>query len=334
MKGSQQIVPISAEILTQAKKSELSKVSEKMLPRFKKGLIPVILAAGLTPAWQQILSFRRFIPGEVNRAQQAVWCGSGKVLNVGCALHHLGVKSKTLCLAGGIAGEQICADFQKMTIPVRWVKSRIPTRVCTTILDETTKTTTELVENSNSIPPEELDLFLDAFVEESASVQVVVLSGSLPAGAPPDFYRRMLEKTSAKAVLDVRGPELKAALQMRPYVVKPNREELARTVGRDLASEQDLVAAMSELRDQGAEWVVVSHGSGPLMALGPDGLIRIEIPIIDVCNPIGCGDCLAAGIAAGIDRQWTMHESLNLGVRAAAENARVLLPARNLSRLP
>ena len=50
----------------------------------------MILAAGLTPAWQQILSFRRFIPGEVNRAEQSIWCGSGKVLNVGCALHHLG----------------------------------------------------------------------------------------------------------------------------------------------------------------------------------------------------------------------------------------------------
>ena len=294
----------------------------------------MILAAGLTPAWQQILSFRRFIPGEVNRAQRAVWCGSGKVLNVGCALNQLGVQSKTLCLVGGVAGEQICADFQAMKIPVRWVKSRIPTRVCTTILDETTKTTTELVENSNSIPPEELNLFFDAFVEEAVSPQVVVLSGSLPAGAPPEFYHRILEKTSAKAVLDIQGKELEAALQMRPYVVKPNREELARTVGRDIDSEHDLVAAMSELRDRGAEWVVVSQGAGPLMALGPDGLIRIEIPKIDVCNPIGCGDCLAAGIAAGIDRQLTMQESLNLGIRAATENARELLPARNLSRLP
>ena len=293
----------------------------------------MILAAGLTPAWQQILSFSRFIPGEVNRAQQAFWCGSGKVLNVGCALHHLGVQSKTLCLVGGVPGEQICADFEKMKIPVRWVKSPIPTRVCTTILDETTKITTELVENSNSIPEEELGLFVEAFVEESASAQVVVLSGSLPAGAPPDFYRRLLDKTSAKAVLDIRGPELDAVLQKRPYLVKPNREELAKTVGRDLASGSDLVAAMSELRQRGAEWVVVSQGAGPLLALGPDGLIQIEIPTIDVCNPIGCGDCLAAGIAAGIDRNLSIYGSLVLGIRAAAENASVLLPARNLSRL-
>ena len=134
-------------------------------------------------------------------------------------------------------------------------------------------------------------------------------------------------------MLDIRGPELDAVLQKRPYLVKPNREELAKTVGRDLASGSDLVAAMSELRQRGAEWVVVSQGAGPLLALGPDGLIQIEIPKIDVCNPIGCGDCLAAGIAAGIDRNLSIYGSLVLGIRAAAENASVLLPARNLSRL-
>ena len=81
----------------------------------------MILAAGLTPAWQQILAFRRFIPGEVNRAHTAAWCASGKVLNVGCALHHLGAASKSLCLVGGTSGEQVRADFEKLGVPVRIV---------------------------------------------------------------------------------------------------------------------------------------------------------------------------------------------------------------------
>ena len=63
----------------------------------------VILAAGLTPAWQQILVFERFSPGEVNRATQAVWCASGKVLNVGCALHHLR-GNVTAAMLGGCVG--------------------------------------------------------------------------------------------------------------------------------------------------------------------------------------------------------------------------------------
>ena len=294
----------------------------------------MILAAGLTPAWQQTLTFRQFRPGEVNRANRAIWCGSGKVLNVGCALHHLGMASKTLCLIGGITGQQIRTDFESLDVPVRWVQSRVPSRICTTILDETTRETTELVENSNAIPADELDVFCQAFAEESQGANVVVLSGSLPEGTPVTFFRRLLEQARPNVVLDIRGPELEAVLDFKPLVVKPNREELAKTVGRDLRTDEELFAAMSEIRDRGAEWVVVSHGSAPLLALGPQGRIQIRPPQVDVRNPIGCGDCLAAGIAAGIDRRLSMMESLAIGVQTAAENARDILPARNLSRLP
>ena len=46
----------------------------------------MILAAGLTPAWQQIVEFDGFAVGQVNRARSVHWCASGKVLNVGIAL--------------------------------------------------------------------------------------------------------------------------------------------------------------------------------------------------------------------------------------------------------
>lgn len=294
----------------------------------------MILAAGLTPAWQQTLSFSQFRPGEVNRARHAAWCASGKVLNVGCALFHLGSHSKTLCLQGGTTGELIRNDFEKLGAPVRWVESRLPSRVCTTILDESTHTMTELVENPHPVTADELESFVEAFLTESRDASVIVLSGSMPPGTPTDFFRRLMELSPARFVLDIRGPELDEALKENPLVVKPNREELSKTVKRDLISEEELIAAMSELRGRGAEWVVISQGPGPLLALGPDGLLKLDPPSIQVCNPIGCGDCLAAGIAAGIDRKVSMQQALEIGVRAAAENAQALLPARNLSRLP
>ena len=295
----------------------------------------MILAAGLTPAWQQILTFRSFRSGEVNRARQATWCASGKILNVICALKQLGAESKGLCVVGGVSGQQIQSDLESLSVPlIRWIESIIPTRICTTILDESTGLTTELVENSGSIPSSELDGFHDAFVEEVSSASLVMLTGSLPLGTPANFYRRLLENTTARTVLDIRGPELAEVLSLSPFVVKPNREELSATVGREIDSDDDLIASMSELRSRGAEWVVVSQGPAPLLALGPNGLIRIQPPSLAIRNPIGCGDCLAAGIAAGLDRGNSMLDALQFGVRAAAENAQSLLPARNLSRLP
>ena len=142
-----------------------------------------------------------------------------------------------------------------------------------------------------------------------------------------------MEQVTTKVVLDIRGPELEEVLNLKPFVVKPNREELARTVARDLSTEEDLVSAMDQIRQRGAEWVVVSQGAGPLLALGPEGLMQVDPPRVEVCNPIGCGDCLAAGIAAAIDRRYSMRDAIQIGVQAAAENARELLPARKLTRI-
>ena len=63
----------------------------------------MILTAGLTPAWQQILLFDSFRQGEVNRAREAHWCTSGKVFNAGIAAHHLDASSRTLAPVGGSA---------------------------------------------------------------------------------------------------------------------------------------------------------------------------------------------------------------------------------------
>ena len=88
----------------------------------------MILAAGLTPAWQQILVFDRFVPGEVNRAREAHWCASGKVLNVGLALHHLGAESRTLGLVGGESGAAVRREFAQLGADARWVETPAPTR--------------------------------------------------------------------------------------------------------------------------------------------------------------------------------------------------------------
>ena len=67
----------------------------------------MILAAGLTPAWQQVLLYRGFRWGEVNRAEEVLRCASGKVCNAGIALHRLGGPSQTLAPLGGQSVEVV-----------------------------------------------------------------------------------------------------------------------------------------------------------------------------------------------------------------------------------
>ncbi|HYK87499.1 MAG TPA: PfkB family carbohydrate kinase [Acidobacteriota bacterium] len=288
----------------------------------------LILAAGLTPAWQQILVFDSLRVGGVNRAREAHWCASGKVLNAGLALHFLGAQSLALAVVGGPHEDMIDREFTSLGVPHRWIRSESPTRVCTTILDRSTGIHTELVQNAQPIRPEELEQFVCAYEEEVGQARLAILIGSLPGGVPTALYRSLMEKTRVPVILDASGPELLAALPIRPFCVKPNREELARTLGRTLNSDADLREAMAHVNSLGAEWIVVSQGEKPLWAGSRGRIFTFGTSKIEAVNPIGSGDCLAAGIAFGIAGGMDMLGAIRFGIAAAAENASMLLPAR------
>ena len=292
----------------------------------------MIVVAGLSPAWQQVLVVDAFQPGAITRAREAYWCGSGKVLNVAVALHHLsdGRPDQVLTFStlGGAAFHAIENEFRAMGVSRRWVRTQSPTRVCTTLVDRSTGLVSELVENAGPITDAELTQFETRFAEVAADAKVVVLTGSLPKGAPPDFFRRLLQHTRGQAVLDIRGPELLAALEARPFLVKPNREELSQTLGQSIRNDDDLHQAIAELQRRGAQAVVVTSGKQDLWA-GVDGqfLRFTPQPVTNPVNPIGCGDCLTAGIAWALNQGGDVPTAVEQGMACARENLQTLIPS-------
>lgn len=286
----------------------------------------MILAAGLTPAWQAILRYHALRLGEVNRADETHWCASGKVLNAGMALASLGVPSHTLAPVGGWSGAAIRDEFASRQLPATWTMTAAPTRVCTTLLIDGAPTT-ELVENAAALQQAEYDDFLANYRRLVNEADAVVLTGSLPRGTPATFYRDLLRQTRGPVILDARGPELLAALEAQPRVVKPNREELAMTLG-----ETHVESAMRTLIERGAQSVIVTAGKNAVLVMEGTRLSELTPPAVTpIVNPIGCGDCLAAAVAWGLARGDSLLDAVRLGMAAAADNVTQLLPAR-LSR--
>jgi tagatose 6-phosphate kinase len=291
----------------------------------------VILTAGLTPAWQQVVVFDVFRYGEVNRAREVHWFTSGKVFNAAIAAHRLGGPAIALAPVGGPPLEQIRQDLGQVGLATRLVVTESPTRVCTTIIDRGAQKITELVENGLPMSPGELAAFCDAYAEEAARAEVAVLIGSLPAGTPASFYRKLVERTPCPAVLDFRGEGLLACLDLKPYVVKPNREELAQTMGRPLADDGELREAMHALNRRGAQWVVVSQGAGPVWITSEKVAWRVyPIPLRpeEIVNPIGCGDAVTAAIACATREGRELLDGVRLGLAAAHANVRQLRQCR------
>jgi 1-phosphofructokinase family hexose kinase len=285
----------------------------------------MILAAGLTSAWQRLLSFGPVTLGAVNRAREVQECAAGKAVNMAVDLHSLGAPVRLLTLAGGERGKAFLRHLGSVGVEVRGVPAAAETRVCTTLLEE--GRATELVENMGAVSPAELGAFAAAFAEEAAGAGVAALSGSLPEGAPATFYRDLAAKARGSVVLDARGPELLEALAARPFLVKPNRRELGETLGRELPDDRALEAAMAEILERGARWIVVTDGVGPVRVRGEGRAAAFRPPAVRAVNPIGCGDCLAAGVAFGLSQGRDPVEAVRLGIAAAADKLGQVLPA-------
>ena len=214
------------------------------------------------------------------------------------------------------ASSDIAEELESLEILTDWVHVEQSTRVCTTIL-EVDGTTTELVGNTGSISDTALDEFIEKFRIHSQVADVSVLTGSIPANAGNEYYANLIRHLPGRFILDIRGEGLIQTLPYCPFLVKPNREELEQTVGSKLNTSEEILDAMQTLNGWGAQWVVVSNGPENLLLTSREEAWSFTPPKVQVVNPIGCGDCLAAGIAVAVSEGKSIPEAVIIGISAA-----------------
>lgn len=240
----------------------------------------------------------------VNRVSTVSKTPGGKGLNVTRVLSEVGEDVVATGLVGGKLGGFIKEKLDQAKIGNQFFDIRGDTRNCIAILHEGLQT--EILEAGPSIAPDEATTFLQHFKELSKDFDVIVISGSLPAGLPSDYYATVISLANAnqtKVVLDCSGQALQDVLDQseKPFVIKPNTEELAQLVGREVTDDiEDLMATLNQDLFDGIEWIIVSLGAKGAFAKHGDKFYRVRIPKIEVVNPVGSGDSTVAGIASAL----------------------------------
>jgi tagatose 6-phosphate kinase len=195
-------------------------------------------------------------------------------------------------------------------------------------MDELAETNTELVQESDAVPKAKYRELMEVIRKWIGRCRAMVISGTLTPRAPTDFYRRCTQLATEHGLLsivDAKGPALIETLKARPGVVKPNRSELAATVGHELVTETDLKSAMRELCDRGALRVIVTSGKDPALASDGQRFWRIHAPSIVAVNPIGSGDAFTAGLVWRLLRGADLGEACRWASAAGAANALTLM---------
>ncbi|MGF7120601.1 1-phosphofructokinase family hexose kinase [Rhodococcus sp. BE178] len=157
--------------------------------------------------------------------------------------------------------------------------------------------------------------------EVARDAQLVVASGSLPPGAPPDFYARVVAMTrnlGARCIVDTSGEPLRH-IDAGVYLLKPSIRELRELAGRDLVDEPDQVRAARELVTEGrCEAVVISLGARGAIAVTAESAERFAALPVRFRSGVGAGDAMVAGITVGLARNWCLHDAVRLGIAAGA----------------
>jgi 1-phosphofructokinase len=184
----------------------------------------------------------------------------------------------------------------------------VPTPVRTNYtLTEPDGTTTKLNEPGAELDEATRSALTEALHEQAAGARWVVLSGSLPPGAPVDWYATLvaaLRDTGVRIAVDTSEGPLLALLAAgpgsAPDLLKPNTEELAQLAGvaeEDVLADRDVaLAAVASLHDRGVGEVLLTlGGDGALLSTGDGGLWSALPPRITVRSTVGAGDSSLAG---------------------------------------
>jgi 1-phosphofructokinase len=192
-------------------------------------------------------------------------------------------------------------------------------------LTEPDGTTTKINTPGAVVSPADLDRLAVAVMQRARQARWVVLAGSLPPGAPEDWYAGLvasLAGSPARVAVDTSGAPLAALatdLDLHaPALMKPNGEELASLTGADADEiEADPVAAADAARllvSQGVGAVLATLGGTGAVLVTADGCWHATPPPTTVVSTVGAGDSSLFGYLLGDLRGAPPAERLRLAV--------------------
>lgn len=301
-----------------------------------------IMTVTLNAAIDKTYFLSTFNEGKTNRVSKMIAQPGGKGINSARVIRALGEEVTASGIVAGNNGRYIKQALTEQGIPYQMVEIKGESRLCLNIIDEATGVYTEILESGPALEEKDCESLVQLMKKLAAESSVVTLSGSLPAGAPSDLYGRLIEAVhgqGALALLDTSGPALAAGIEHRPFMIKPNEDELRALLKLqssserpepDLSLDSDPKKSQTEqvshfiretMRQKKLPCVAVTLGEKGAMVGWEDTIYQVSPANIDAVNPVGSGDSFIAGMAVGLHRKLDKVETLKLASACGASNS-------------
>ena len=260
--------------------------------------------------------------GQVHRVLSVTSQAGGKGVNISRAAVSAHIPS--IAVVPALKDDAFVLELLGAGIDCRPVRPTGDVRVNLTIT-EPDGTTTKLNSPGAEVSRDDLERMAEAVLARAGNAAWTVLAGSLPAGAPVDFYAdlvRRLRAVGGRVAVDTSDAPLRALvdglLEAAPDLMKPNGEELASFTGGDPdeleADPAATAAAARQLLERGVGAVLATLGGNGAVLVTPEGAWHATPPPTTVVSTVGAGDSSLFGYLLGDIRGLPAPERLALAV--------------------
>ncbi len=279
----------------------------------------------LNPAIDKLLFLKEFTKNITNRLDSVNDSIGGKGTHVSINLDLLGMDNSAYGIVFGETGSKIVKMLsQYKNINVQFIhKDEMDSRT-NYLLIEDNGDCCILATQGVHLEKEIIDELIRMLEKSIKPGDSLILSGDTSNCFAPGVYNYMLEKLPVQGVklyLDASGPTLKECLEAKPFLIKPNLDELSQLSGCELETEEQILAAINEVSDKGIENIAVSLGGDGSIVKSGENIYKVTPPKVNVRNTIGCGDCFLSGLIYGIENGYETEKTLRLATAISAATA-------------
>lgn len=302
---------------------------------------PRIVTVTVNPALDVTTTVAKLEPEEKLRAYGSRVDPGGGGVNVSRVVHRLGGDTLAIVALGGATGRAYRELIEFEGVPIEVIEVEGPTRQNFAVHEDASGHQYRVVLEGPTLSPDEWQAILARVRETTEQDDWLVVSGSMPAGAPEDAVAqlvRLAREVGAHVAVDSSGAALVEALAAAPDLIKPSRRELEELVGRDVPDEAALLAAAADIvAEYGVGTVAVTLGSaGALLVTATESVRLPALPVAPV-STVGAGDSFLAGLvlrlAQGRPIETALRTALAAGAATAAGEGTALARPEDVLRL-
>ena len=285
----------------------------------------MIYTVTLNPAIDLVIVTKKLEPKVVNRTEKFELQPNGKGVNVSFILKQLGIDSVATGIGGGFTLDYVISGLAEKGIKTNFLKVKEPTRVnvFTDVLDEGTEY--KQVNPGPVVSSDKQDQFLDYLESTVTKDDMLVVSGSFSRGIKPNFLvqlAQLVQKQGAKFVIDSSYLEVIDTLKYRPFLLKPNNDELAAFFNYEgEMTATKTVELAQKLIKLGCQNVLVSLGADGAAFINKHHVLFANAPQIQVVNSACAGDTMLGTFIAFLEKNKPVSAALKMAVAAGSDTA-------------